>query len=300
MNAYSNITSNPRMFCGGIVALVLAIAGPIKLIAQDQSDDQTEQADPVNTKVVFQNTTDSAVTFRVLDDSDSETIEAVDIHKEQPLPRNHQRTYDSYSGLTWEIVNRQDTVIALYVTNTRPRQFVDIKELVSWQTPVKINFQNNTDGPVDIFLTNADGTQTLVVDDMPAGTELKEQPVTSLPNQLWTIEQNDQFFADFFPGKESAQTVDLEELKTWFEPVEVTFANTTTAQQLHLFTVDVDGNEIPVTNSDNPIQSGFAHVQPGAQPLTFWKIKMGDRTIAEYHVTNEKKQVVEISDKFFE
>lgn len=280
------------------------VSPPDKLGGGQQVTELTAEteAEPIDVKVVFVNFTDGPVTFRVLlqPEDDQSQIEEVPVHANAPLNPNHERTYDSKSGMLWEILNKKGEPIALWVTGIEPRQSVDIRKLVALQKPIQVNFQNNTTENVDIYWMQPDGELALIVKDMPPGTELKDQPLRSLPNQMWTITQKGEFFADYFTGSDVLQTVDLKDLKTWFEPVEVTFANTT-GQLLRVFLTNLDNQEIEYTLTPEgktlPLESNQALVTP-ANPLTRWVIKVDTTVVAEYRVTNEKKQAVEISDEF--
>ena len=286
-----------------ILATVFVANCPVAQIlkAQTLADQQAkEHANSIeksnDVKIVFQNTTRIEIKLRILatsDDKNNNVVEGIAVHPEHPIPRNRERTYASRSGLIWELLNPKEEVLALYTTGEDPRQIVDIQQLISWQQPVKINFRNDTEKNVNIFWKSPEGRQVLMIQNMPPGTDLKE-PMTSMPNQLWTIEQDGQFFADYIPNELEVQIVDLKELKTWFLPVEITF-NNTTDKDLEVFLMDLDG-ELVKYSGDRPLKRGKM-IQP-ANPLTRWILKHGDNVIAEYVATNEKQQECKITAEF--
>jgi len=133
-------------------------------------------------KVAFYNTTPHRITFNIVGTgAEGKKAEIGAVHSRKPLFRGFSRTYDTRSGVTWEILDGKKKPVAQYVVTEAARQEVDIKQLISWQRPVKINFQNNTGAPVDIYYTAPDGEQKLIVDDMPPGSELKDAAVNSRP-----------------------------------------------------------------------------------------------------------------------
>ena len=174
------------------------------------------------------------------------------------------------------------------------RQYVDIKEMISWQTKVKINFQNNTEKPVSIYSTPPEGESVLIIKDMPAGTELRDEPLICIPGQLLTIKQDDAFLADYVPDNTAQQVVDIMDLKTWFQPVEITFYNAT-EYRLDVYFRDSDANEIKYTGDQPLVNSKL--IQP-ANPMSMWVIKSGDEVVAEYVTTNQKKQECKLTNEF--
>lgn len=285
---------------GRILALIsfVALLGQCLAVSGFTFQDDEGNATDKRVKVIFQNTTKEKVYLRALlldDDKENPNIEVFEVDKNQPINRDREKAYKKIDqGFVWEIVNGKKEVLAQYVTNDDDEQYVDIAGLIANQsTKVKIYFKNNTDQPVDVFWTSNEGKRIQIVDDWPANTELNE-PLSSLPNQLWTIEQDGKFFADYFPNTEREQVVDLKELKTWFEPVKITFTNRTDTP-LDIYLVDLDG-ELIKYSGERPLVNE-ALEQP-AQPLTKWLIKNGDDAVAVYIATNEKQQECQIDDEY--
>lgn len=253
------------------------------------------QTEPIDVKVNFLNTTDLKLSFCFIEETEEE-VDFVQVHQDKLLEPNKQRTYESLSGLKWEVVHN-GSPIASYTCSEDKTQNVDIKELVSWQTPVKINFMNTLDTKVDIWTMMPDGKK-LIVDDLQPGTELRNQPLPSLPGQLWTVCLDDEVFvADYAANNEPVQTVDIKETKSWFEPVNVHFKNKT-SDRVKIYFVSGDGKEILLTPKF--LQTGQTMTHPNATPAATWRIQSGAGAYAktmEFTSTNEQEQTVEISDE---
>ncbi len=262
----------------------------------------------VEVSLVFRNYTSGPVVFRYLEESGEEvSIAPLPNDDQQPLAEGRQREYPSFAGLTW-VIEQEGKTLAFYTCDERPRQIIDIAELVKWQTPVKINFRNSTDAAVNIWYSGPDEKDVLIIENMPAGTELKNPDaskdgdgmVVSLPGRAWTVEQNGEFLGNYFPNTEPVQDVDLANLKTWFQPVEIVFANNT-KKDLHVYFEALGGELICYTKKANgrydPLKPGESMRQPAA-PLQRWIVKSGDKEIADYIATNQKEQECSITEEF--
>ena len=271
------------------------------------AEETMAQDEPATVQVIFQNNHSSSVNVYLVDDSKEDSQEP-ELELFLPdLPSNEQAIQKAASGVTFQFqeASGDGKVLAEYVTDDRPFQPVPIAELIDWQSPVELIFQNTTGEPLDFYWLQADGQETLIGEQLPPQREFS---TPSMPGSSWIIKRQAKqetsegaFVAEFMAGNIKQQVIDVAALATWFQPKTVAFENLTNSP-LDLYWVNDDGDEILFTKTDNdkplPLPSEKRMVVT-AQPLSVWRIRQhaNGKLIAEYSVENDPRQIVALSNE---
>ncbi len=239
--------------------------------------------DPVN--VTFQNSTSAPVDIFYVDpDGNAKKYHA-------GLAPNLQVEQGTYGGQVWRI-ERNNRVLAEYEVGPEGLQTVDLQELISWQTPIKIVFQNTTEeDELDILLVDRDGKERCYAPELKPGQQLVQ---TSNPGAVWTVRKHGELVGEYSPDNTPMQTISLEELlEVYARQVPLVFENRGVTP-VNINAIDVQEREEVVATALPPNK----RVQLTGVQNQLWRIR-DSRTgaiVGQYRVprTNER-QIVNVS-----
>lgn len=253
-----------------------------------------QEKEPI-VRVVFQNTTATAVEIFLIDDSDENSKEGTEVMFAPQLPPGKQHLQQATSGVIWRI-KQNDTTIAEYVSTTEVVQVVDIQEVADWQAPVEIVVQNTTEAPIDIFWINDANKEIAIAEALPPNREFT---TSTMPGHSWVIKQSGKMIAEFIADSHKEQIIDTAKLATWWHSVDLVFQNLTN-HPIDIYCVDGEGAEICFTVTDerkpHPLPPGM-RMRQAANPLSTCRIRKKGTLIAEYAVDNEPRQIIDILAK---
>jgi hypothetical protein len=150
---------------------MVALSSFALLASQSQSEDQKL------VQVTFDNTTSSSVDIFGKDPDGSEKLVA------KKLPANKAVEMSLFPG-NQLLVKRDGKALAEYQVDDNARQLVDVSELISWQSPVKLTFVNDTKQSVDIYYLDDDSKEIPYIQDLRAMQQLMQ---SCYPSSRWVI-----------------------------------------------------------------------------------------------------------------
>lgn len=246
-------------------------------VAQTSSNSKPQE----EVELIFQNTTKSEVSILGIQPDGKEQVVV------ERLASNAEISVNSFPSNRW-IAKLGNVVMAEYEAGDSSPQVIDLAELASWQLPVEVIFQNDTETSVDVvFVTEKNEEIEYVKGLLPA----KQFEQTGSPTGgLWRVKSNSQVVAEYLTDNTPTQIIDLKALiADYAAKVTLTFQNTST-DPVDIYWVHPDGSSILyLPNMPTGMQ---------AEQLSFpghiWTIRQDGDLIATFVAGDEKNQDVDI------
>jgi hypothetical protein len=232
-------------------------------------------------ELVFRNTTSADVALYVVQPEGTE-----DLIVEQ-LAAGSQVAVNALPGNVW-VAKIGENVLAEYEADIEAQQIIDLADLATWQLPVLVVFQNNTEQSAEVVFVKEDGTEEVYADDLQPEQQFEQDGVT--PGSLWRIKQDSKLVAEYIADNVPAQVIDLNTLLAQYAaPVTLTFKNTTTGP-IDVAWVHPDGSPIAYL-TDMP---SATQIDQQSFPGHVWMVSQGGALVGVFVAGNGKKQDVDV------
>ncbi len=239
---------------------------------------------PTEVELLFQNTTKAKVKIVGVQPSGAEKIVV------NELAPNAEIAVNSYPGNHW-VAKVGDVVLAEYDATDGENQVIDLANTASWQLPVELVFQNDTDQTLNVYFVTSEGNELEYAMGLTPSNQFEQTQVQT--GSLWRIKDNkNAIVAEYLADNTPTQVIDLKVLlEDYSKRVAVNFQNSTTGP-VDIYWVHPDGSNVLYL----PKLPSGAQVNQDTYPGHIWMLRQNDEWIATYIAGSEAIQKIDIAD----